>query len=269
MRIISLVPSHTEILFALGLGDHVVGVTSHCDYPPEVEGIERVSSFKSPGAEKIISLRPDLVLADSRLQGSCLKELKGAGIQVFDFFPLTLDGLFAGMEEISSLAGGGESARQVIEGLRAKADELIAVAKRFPTRKLLFVMGREMLATPGPASIQYDVFSSLGLELYPGACHISYIPLTWGEVAHFDPEILLACGRFPGQKERERCPGCRAKNRPCVRDVEDVYQIHEIAGVSAVKKRKVFTVPCHFFCRPGPRLLEGMEWLTGVIKSPF
>ena len=70
MRIISLVPSHTEILFALGFGDQLVGVTAHCDYPPEVDKIQRVGFFGKPNIEKILSLQPDLVLLDSRLQGS-------------------------------------------------------------------------------------------------------------------------------------------------------------------------------------------------------
>lgn len=264
MRIISLVPSHTEILFALGLGDQVVGVTKHCDYPPEVDGIERVSSFGNPGAEKIISLRPDLVLIDSRLQGGCAKELKRAGIRIFDFFPFTLDDLFSGMEEISCITGAGDAARQLIEDLRTKAKNLSAEAKPLPPRKLMFVMGGEALSTPGPASMQYGAFSYLGFELYPGACHISYTPITWDDVACFDPEILLVCGRFPGDEERKRCHGCHMKNRPCTRDVESVYQNSDLSGVSALQKRHVFTVPCRFFCRPGPRLLEGMEWLVGL-----
>lgn len=265
MRIISLVPSHTEILFALGFGEQVVGVTSHCDYPPEVDNVQRVGSFGDPSLEKIICLQPDLVLLDSRLQGSCQKELQEAGIEIFDFFPFTLDELFTGMERLINVAGGGNYARQVIDGLRAKADQLIKRAKQFPSRRLLFVMGKDVLATPGPASMQYGALSSLGLELYPGDSHISYIPLTWGDVAHFDPEVLMVCGRVPGRDKRKRCPGCSIKNRPCARDVEDIYQIPDIAGVKAVQERKVFTIPCSFFCRPGPRVLEGMEWLVGIM----
>ena len=115
MRIISLVPSHTEILFALGLGEQVVGVTVHCDYLPETENVERVGAFGDPDLKKIISLRPDLVLLDGRLQGGSMKELKRAGIRVFDFFPLTLDELIDGMEGLSMAAEGGKHARQAIE----------------------------------------------------------------------------------------------------------------------------------------------------------
>lgn len=267
MRIISLVPSHTEILFALGLGEQVVGVTVHCDYPPETENVERVGAFGDPDLKKIISLRPDLVLLDGRLQGGSMKELKRAGIRVFDFFPLTLDELIDGMEGLSRAAEGGKHARQAIDSLRLKAGELIESAGGIPSWRLLFVMGADVLLSPGPASMQYGVFSSLGLELYPADSHVSYIPITWRDAAHFDPQILLVCGKTPGQPERKRCSGCRIKNRPCIRDVQDVYQISDIAGVSAVRERKVFTVPCHFFCRPGPRLLEGMEWLLKSLPA--
>ena len=267
MRIISLVPSHTEILFALGLGDQVVGVTSHCDYPPEVEKIQRVGLFGNPNIEKILSLQPDLVLLDSRLPGRCKQELQEAGVEVFDFFPFTLEGLFTGMERLINVAGGEDDARQVVDELRMKADQLIKRAKQHPSRRLIFVMGSDVLATPGPASMQYGALSALGLELYPVDFHISYLPLSWGDVAKFDPEILLVCGRVPGREEQKRCPGCSIKNRPCARDVEEIYHVAEIADVKAVKERKVFTVPCTFFCRPGPRLLEGMEWLVGMLEE--
>jgi len=265
MRIISLVPSHTEILFALGFGDQLVGVTAHCDYPPEVDKIQRVGLFGNPSIEKILSLQPDLVLLDSRLQGNCQKELQKAGIEVFDFFPFTLEELFSGMERLIDVVGGGGHARQVVVGLRIEADRLIKRAKRLPSRRLLFVMGSEVLATPGPASMQYGALSSLGLELYPVDSQISYLPLSWGDVANFNPEILLVCGRVPGREEQKRCPGCSVKNPPCARDVEEIYQVSDIADVRAVKERKVFTVPCSFFCRPGPRILKGMEWLVGTV----
>ncbi len=264
MRIISLVPSHTEILFALGLGRRVVGVTNHCDYPPEVEKIHRVGSFANPGAEKIISLCPDLVLIDSRLQGGCMKELKRAGIRTYDFFPLNPDDLFSGMDEISYIAGAGADARQLIEDMRSKAGELADKAKSFPSRRLLFIMEGNALVTPGPASFQHGVFSSLGCELYQGAYNISYIPITWEDALRFDPEIILFCGRFPGDEERKRCPGCHIENRPCARDIESVYNNSALSGVSAFRKQQIFTVPCRFFCRPGPRMLDGMEWLAGL-----
>ncbi len=265
MRIVSLVPSHTEILFALGLGRRVVGVTAHCDYPPDVEKIERVGSFASPNAKKIISLCPDLVLIDSRLQGSCTEELKQAEIRVFDFCPLTPDDLFRGMKEISYIAGAGADARQMIEELCARARRLADKTKSFPPRKLLFVMEGNILVTPGPASFQHGVFSSLGLGTYPGDCHISYIPIVWEDAARFNPDILLFCGRFPGDEEQKRCPGCLIEKRPCVRDVESVYNNPALSGVSAFRKRQIYTVPCRFFCRPGPRLLDGMEWLAKAV----
>lgn len=120
VTIVSLAPSHTEILFALGLGDQVAGITAHCDYPPEAAGKSRVGLFARPDLAKIISLRPDLVVAGGNITGSQGEELWKAGIQVMDFLPRTVVELFAGMEKIAEIAGVGAAGRDLAASFRER-----------------------------------------------------------------------------------------------------------------------------------------------------
>lgn len=270
IRIVSLAPSHTEILFALGLGEQVVGVTANCDYPPEAAGKTRVGLFAEPDLARIISLQPSLVVASAnlRLDDSRREELQKAGILVRDFLPRTVAELLQGMEEIAGLAGAGAAGRNLVASLRERTARLQEKMSRSGRPRVFFLMTEDPLTTPGPASCQYDALFLAGAGLLPARQEVSFLYLSWDEVVEYDPEIVIACGTAPGRAPRKRCPGCRLANPPCAREVSGLLSHPRLAGVTAVKKGRVFPVPCTWLCRPGPRLIDGIEKLSTLFSLP-
>lgn len=265
MRIISLVPSHTEILFSLGLGDLVVGVTQHCDYPPVVTEKERVGYFGKPDLEKIVALKPDLVITGGRIHEGCASELRGLGIAVYPFEPTGVEALLHGMEELLELTGRRDGSA-VVSGLRERLERISGLVRGCRHPRAALVMGEISLAVPGPANCQYDAMRIAGTEPMPGEEDLPFRRVTWNDVTGFNPEILLVCGYARGGVMKKRCPGCAVKNRPCAREVGAVIANPALAEVDAVKKGHVYPVSCHFFCRPGPRLFDGMEWLASLVS---
>ncbi|MQL52729.1 ABC transporter substrate-binding protein [Desulfofundulus thermobenzoicus] len=267
MRIVSLVPAHTEILFALGLGEQVVGVTAHCDYPPPVAAKDRVGFFNRPEPEKIMALRPDLVLAGGPIHHDCGEKLLQMGARVFHFAPRTVQELLQGMDDLAEITGAGEEGHRLVAGLKERVVLLRERVRDFPRPRVMFIMGEEPLVTPGPASIQYDALGMAGAALMPAGEDKSAIFLSRDDITGFDPEIILACGQNPFAPPRKRCPGCTLKNPPCMRDVEKIKNHPLLAGVAAVQEGMVFTIPCHWLCRPGPRLIEGMERISHLCQE--
>lgn len=266
MRIISLVPSHTEIIFDLGLGSSLVGVTEHCDYPLEVAGIEKVGFFGKPDVEKIISLKPDLVLTGGRLHRHAVRRLTEAGICAFEFEPATVEELLQGMARILQMTGGTDQ-RGSVDILRKRLNMIRNMPFSGKGIRTAFVMGEETLAIPGPANCQFDALKICGCEPMPVKGAVSFEMVTWEKVADFDPEIILACGRSPGEPHKKRCPGCHINNRPCARDVGSIRNLMSLVNVAALRNGHIYTVPCHFFCRPGRRLFNGMEWLAKIVRD--
>lgn len=267
MRIVSLVPAHTEILFALGLGEQVAGVTGHCDFPREATRKPRVGHFARPKPTEIIDLKPDLVLAGGAVHRQVTAELREAGVNVIDFSPSTVDQLLDGMKEIAGLAGNEAAGRQVVVSLRARVEAVKAKTAGKDRPAVLFLMGGEPLTTPGPASIQYDALYTAGAGMMTVAGGEPFVFIGWEDVVKYDPEIILACGYTPGEPRRQRCPGCKLEKPHCHRNVEEIYDYPQLAGVRAVKGRRVYPMPCHYVCRPGPRMVEGMEKLSALFAS--
>src|SRR3990172_7279396 len=112
-RIISLSPTSTEILFALGLGDKVVGVTRYCDYPEEAKEKEIVGGFADPDPEKIMALKPDLILTFGTLQKSLVSKLEERGQTVFWFYPHTFADILESFERIGEITGKSAVAQQL------------------------------------------------------------------------------------------------------------------------------------------------------------
>ncbi|RLI30084.1 MAG: cobalamin-binding protein [Candidatus Hecatellales archaeon] len=127
-RIVSLAPSLTETLFALGLGDKVVGVTEYCDYPPEVKTLVEqgkitiIGGYTTPNVEIIIGLNPDLVLGHKLMGEDNLKALEDAGITVLVFEPEDIDGIYSQIERIGKATGEEEAAANLIDAMKARID---------------------------------------------------------------------------------------------------------------------------------------------------
>ena len=114
-RIVSMIPSNTEILFALGLSDAIIGVTDYCDYPEEAKQKPRIGDLMTFSVERIIGAKPDLVLATKDNPGEVIKGLSELGITIFVLNPQTVTGVFDAITTIGQLTGRGTQADALVK----------------------------------------------------------------------------------------------------------------------------------------------------------
>lgn len=258
-RIISLVPSTTEVLFFLGLGERVAGVTEHCDFPEEAKAGEKVGNFARPRLEKIISLKPDLVLADSALHGKITEDLQHEGVRVLAYSPSCVEEIFQMMSEIGQACGIEAAVGPAVDSLRERVRRLGRESGgRRP--RVFRLMSTDPFITPGPGSFQYDALRLAGARLMDFGAGEPYIKVEWEKIKEFDPEVLLSCGVEKGQAPPPRCKGCAVPKPICQRTVDDIIG-KGWGHLTAVRENRVYPIPCHTICRPGPRLVDGMEQL--------
>jgi len=173
-RIVSLVPALTEMLFAIGAGPKVVGVSSFDEFPPEVKALPRVGALLDPDMERILSLRPDLVVAYGS-QSDLQQQLKRAGVPSFAYRHAGLEGIFGALDDLGKAVGREQDATRVARDIREQLDRVRArVRGRTPPRTLLvferdpgalrgiYVSGgrgflHEMLAIAGGTNVFADV----------------------------------------------------------------------------------------------------------------
>src|SRR5215469_4688178 len=147
-RLISLAPSVTEILFALGLGDRVVGVTTYCDYPPETATVEKVGDTQRPNLEKIIALKPDLVMISTASQlEEFVGNLERLGVPVYVNNPTDLGSLLDSIQRLGEVAGVPESAAALVAGLSSRINEVHSKVAGLRRPRVLLVVSTEPLIT--------------------------------------------------------------------------------------------------------------------------
>jgi iron complex transport system substrate-binding protein len=134
-RIISLAPSNTEILFALGLGDRLVGVTEYCDYPPEALDKEKIGGFSTPDIEKVIALQPDLILAGSIHAKEVIPALEERGLTVFALVPENLEGILKNIEVVGKITGKEKEAFELITQLKERIEAISDKTERLKTQE--------------------------------------------------------------------------------------------------------------------------------------
>src|SRR5581483_2364976 len=162
-RIVSLAPSITETLFALGLGDRVVGVTSYCDYPPEATAKEKVGDTLRPSIEKIVALRPDLVVASTSSQlEQFIRQLDNLGIPVYVSNPRTVAGVIETIARIGTLTGATRRADELLDGLQKRMASLDARLQGAPRPRVLLILSTEPLITAGGSTFVNDLIERAG-----------------------------------------------------------------------------------------------------------
>lgn len=258
-RIVSLVPSITEMLYFLGLEDLVAGVTEHCDFPGEAKVKEKVGTFGQPQVSKILGIRPDIVLADGAVHRKLAEELKNAGVEVLAPVISSVNHIFLFMGEIGRVCGAGEAVQPAVDSLRERVRK-IGQKPRSIRPRVFRLMSKDPFITPGPLSFQYDALRLAGAQLMELSPDAYYTEVLFDQIRQFNPQVILFCGVEKGQAPPQRCKGCLAVKPICQRTVDDVIN-SEWDQITAVRENRVYPIPCSMLCRPGPRLIDGIEEL--------
>lgn len=254
-RIVSLVPNVTEILFAIGAGPQVVAVSTYDVEPPEVRALPTVGALVDPDTEKIISLRPDLVITYGS-QTDLQSQLKATNIPYFDYRHGGIDHIFATMRALGARTGHVAGAEKAAQSLQAAID---AVKKRVagrPRPKTLLVFGRE------PGSLR-NIFASGGRgflhDMLLAAGGENILADMDREAAQVNTELLLT--RAP-----EVILELNSANRLNEADLKKVIDPWmTLSSVPAVKNHRVVVVMGSGLTVPGPRVGEGVDKLARAL----
>jgi iron complex transport system substrate-binding protein len=246
-RIISLAPNLTEIIYAVGAGDHLVGDTTFCDYPPEAKNVAKVGDTLHPSIERIIALKPQVVLVSTASELEAFtKQLDQQGITVYVTNPGSLEEVFRSIETLGDLFGHHEQAAKLAADLRRRAATVgAAVANAKPVR-VFYQVSDSPLYTIGRDAFQTDLIRRAG-----GVSVTADVP---GAFPRFSDEAALAArpdaiilptgGSMGGANSTVVAP---LRNSPAVSN-NRVYRINE-----------------DHLQRPGPRLVDGLEEMARAL----
>ena len=252
LRIVSLAPSNTEILFALGLGGNLVGVTEYCDFPPEAQEITFIGGFNTIDMEKIIELHPDLILAANIHKDTDVPELKRRGFNVITLAPETLNDIIEGVTLIGEATGAEEKALVLTEELwdRVKAiTDKTAVLAEEEKPHVLYITWHDPIWTLGKGTITHEL-----IELAGGINVVADLDghgkTDLETIIARNPQIILAS---TGHGSAEDSPVTWAQT-------ED-----RLEHVDARINDRIYQVDSDLVTRPGPRIVDGLEIFAEII----
>lgn len=252
-RIVSLSPSTTEILFAIGAGDQVVGRDSFSNYPEEALAVQDVGgSMGSYSYETIASLQPDLVLASEINTPEQVKSLEDLGLTIYYLSnPENLDAIDDLLEVVGTLTGHEKEASDLAASLNERIDAVLATVAKADAQPLVFY---ELDATdpakpwtPGPGSYMDELIQSAGGRNVGSVLQSAWAEISIEELMVQNPDIILLGDSNYGIT------------------VEQVAARTGWENLTAVKDGKVFAFNDDLVSRPGPRMVDGLEELAKII----
>ncbi len=249
-RIVSLSPANTEIVFALGAGDRLVGRTDWDDYPAEAAALTAVASFTGVNMEQVVALEPDLVLAAGNFftPPDDIARMRDLGYPVVVIYAQDLAAVMSDIELIGSVIGASDEAASLVSEMAAQFDAITAaVATAETTPRTFYQVGSEPeIYAPAPGSFVADMVTFAGGDAITTADPAAWaIPLE--ELIVADPEVIIL-----GDANYGVCPA----------DVAGRPGWDEMTAVVNGDVRPVDDVPV---TRPGPRLMEGLASLARAI----
>ena len=240
-RIVSLAPSITEILFAIGAGDRVAGVTSYCDYPPEARDKTVVGDTLKPNIERIIALKTDLVIISTASQvETAFRKLEELGIPVYVTNPRNIDGVIASIDRLGDLIGPNDRARQVNEELRSRIARIENRIANVNRPSVLVILGTEPLITVGAGGFINDLINRAGARSISAEENADYPQYSIETVIAKQPEIILL------QTGGNDLPTW-------------------LQQTPAARSNRVYHIDDDLLLRPGPRIIDGLEQLAAKV----
>jgi iron complex transport system substrate-binding protein len=247
-RVVSLAPSITEMLFAIGLDEQIVGVTEFCDYPDAAKSKATVG-YSNPSVEALIALRPEVVFAPRDfLRPDLQAKLDQLKIPLFVLEAQTVEDILLQIHTLGTMFEKVSVGNEVTQSMRRRMAEIRRKVETPSARRVLYVLNSQPLITVGPGSFIHQMIGLAGGINIAAQAGVAYPKLSMEAVLKEDPEVLI----FPSG------------------DVEAVprseqQQWRRWDSLSAVKYQRFHEVSSNLLNRPGPRAIEALEQLARAI----
>jgi iron complex transport system substrate-binding protein len=245
-RIISVAPSVTELIYALGKGEELVGRTDYDDYPVQVKNVQSIGSLTDPNVEKIIELKPDVVVASTHFKDDVAKKLEDLGIKVVVLYNAKdFNGAYDSINTLGQIINAQDNAKSLVASMKKKIEDVKEKVKGKETPKTYYVVG---FGKDGDYTATGDTFIGQMIEM-AGGNNIAKDGAGWKysieKIIENNPEYIVISKNF-GMKD----------------------QFISTAGykeLSAVKNNKVIEIDDNLLNRQGPRLADGVEALAKIL----
>lgn len=252
-RIVSLSPSNTEILAALGLTDRIVGVTDVCDYPPEVKDIPRIGGYSAISIEKVAAARPDIVIASDKTSQETIRRFEELGLPVIVIAPKNVDHVIRDIRLVGKITGTENRAEELATSLIRRM-EAAASAPDITSPTVVHVVYYKPLYISGNTTMQDDIITRAGgVNVFADRSGWSTVSLE--EFLLANPDIIIVSGGG----------GMDASERDVIR--EEFMTNSQYASLSAVRNNRVYAIDADIISRPGPRVADAAEQVSGIIAA--
>ena len=246
-RVVSLAPSVTETLFALGFGDRVVGVTTYCDYPPEARRLPKIGGFTNPSVEAIVATRPDLVIGvNDSSHPVKTKELEHLGIKIALISVTSLNEILNSFKSVARMLGHPEAGDKLAQKITRQFEEVKKRVAPAPRRSTLLAVGLRPLVAVGGKNFIDELITLAGGDNIAGHAAQPWLNLPDEYVIAKAPQVIIQAGMG---SER----GTSAK------------YWSDLKSIPAVKEGRVYSYPSDKILRPGPRVGEGLEEIARLV----
>lgn len=255
-RIVSAAPSNTEIIFALGLEERLVGRSDFCNYPPDAERIESIGVMTPLNLEKIISLEPDLILAYGGFGTKDIPKLRELGFKVLVIEAFSLEEMLHSIEFIATACGIPEKGKELAADLTKRISTILSLHAHIPDMekpKIFTGSGFETIWSPGSGTIFDELITLAGGKNITGNQQ-GWVPISPELVIETQPDIIIIPTGSMNPEEVTK-----VKN--------DIIKRPGWSGLPAVKNNHIFVVNEDLLYREGPRLVEGLELLYEIFHK--
>jgi len=250
-RIVSHVPGITEILFALGLGEKVVGVSEYCDYPEAAKTKPKVGGFFQPSIEMIVALNPDLVFTDGSDE-HLMTQLDSLGITYIVLDPKDIDGILKDIELAGEVTGTGKRAKEVIKDMQDRMLRVSAQVKDAPKVKVFYTFATTDFNNPwtaGPGSFVDSLITMAGGENIGAKALAPWVQFSIEEVVAADPQVIIVDAAMGTALTSI----AELKRHPIWREI------------AAIKQGRIYPIDGDLVNRSGPRIIQGLEEMAKII----
>lgn len=250
-RVVSLAPSVTEMLFAIGAGAQVVGVTQFCDYPPEASQKAKIG-YANPNIETLVALQPDLIVAPQEyLKPDLIGKLEQLKIPVFILADRMVEDVLAHIQTFGRMLDRSTEATALGMDLRQQIARIKSRTQDAAPVRVLYVLNSEPLITVGPGSYIDQLIGLAGGINVAAKSAAAYPRLSMEVVLQENPDILLfPVGTAEGISESEQ------------------QAWRKWSTLTAVKRNNLRQIPADLLNRPGPRIGKALELLADLFHPP-